>query len=275
MCLSMLKSFFSAFSSIQVTPLSGAYKFVSCPQPVKDTGCTYCELPQFPSNRQIDYERQLRNSKVALYKHALILHGLPDHKAWPRRFEMAPDSIISTLNALKRQYTDGYHPSLISMTSLQEPANVDCQLVGLYPDGLVIHVPNSRLKDFTRAFLDGKGGEDSKEKAALRETFKTRKLLKDYVLVCGHYKRDIRCGLLGPLVKAEFEKAFQLAQVPKEKVGLGYISHIGGHSFAANVLIFKKNGDVIWYGRVEQRNVQGIVLKTVLGNEIIEELYRG
>ena len=68
------------------------------------------------------------------------------------------------------------------------------------------------------------------------------------------------------------------------------ISHIGGHAFAGNVIIYfpkrwKPNpgkddasplaGKGVWYGRVEPRHVWGIVEETVMGGRIIEELLRG
>lgn len=67
------------------------------------------------------------------------------------------------------------------------------------------------------------------------------------------------------------------------------ISHIGGHAFAGNVVIYipkqwklrDRNvysplaGKGIWYGRVEPRHVWGIVEETIQKGRIIEELLRG
>ncbi|KAF6007950.1 hypothetical protein HII12_004362 [Brettanomyces bruxellensis] len=274
---------FSCTTKADSTSLSGKYKFVHCPKPVKDTGCTYCEIPQFPISHQIDHKRKLRNSTVALYKHVLLLSGFPDHQSWPRRFELSPGHVISDLTTLKRKFTDGYHPSLVSMTSLQEESMMPgfdfahSALLGLYPDGLAVEVPTRRLQEFVIAYLAGEPVDpaEKERQAELRSSFQSLELKKDYILVCGHAKRDIRCGTIGPLVMAEFKKAFEINRIPEESATLGYISHVGGHAFAGNVLVFKKNGDVIWYGRVEPKHVQGIVEKTVLGSEIIEELYRG
>jgi (2Fe-2S) ferredoxin len=68
----------------------------------------------------------------------------------------------------------------------------------------------------------------------------------------------------------------------------GIISHIGGHKFAGNVIIYvpKKAkapsrqphplaGCGIWYGRVEPRHVECIVTRTILNGEVIEDLFRG
>lgn len=276
------RSFSCTAKIAEATSISGNYRFVHCPKPVKDTGCTYCEPDLFTKSR-INHKKNLRNSTVALYKHVLLLNGSPDHESWPKRFEMNPGQPISDITMLKRKFTDGYHPSMVSMTSLQESKAVpgfdlsNSALVGLYPDGLAVEVPIDRMKDFVVAYLSGSSGSpgEKEQKEKLKSTFKSVKLTKDYILVCGHKKRDIRCGKMGPLVMAEFRKTFEMNHIQSETAALGYISHIGGHKFAANVLVFKKNGDVIWYGRVEPKHVQGIVEKTVLGNEIIEELYRG
>lgn len=64
---------------------------------------------------------------------------------------------------------------------------------------------------------------------------------------------------------------------------VGLISHIGGHKWAGNVIIyippsFKDNalaGKGIWYGRVEPGHVEGIVMKTVLEGKVVKELFRG
>lgn len=69
--------------------------------------------------------------------------------------------------------------------------------------------------------------------------------------------------------------------VPTARVGL--ISHIGGHKFAGNVIIyippsFQGNalaGKGVWYGRVGPEHVEGIVAKTVLGGKVIKDMFRG
>lgn len=133
------------------------------------------------------------------------------------------------------------------------------------------------------------------------------------VLICGHGGRDGRCGVLGPVIEEEFNRA-----LPREGIEVlhgpipimpndvsdsrliegavsqkivartGLISHIGGHKFAGNVIIYMPKGAKapsgeahalagcgIWYGRVEPRYVEGIVTRTVLSGEVIEDLFRG
>lgn len=131
------------------------------------------------------------------------------------------------------------------------------------------------------------------------------------VLICGHGGRDARCGVIAPVLKGDFERVLGMlgievrdgpveVQGPGEEgqeqgtdmVGgaarVGSISHIGGHKFAGNVILYippgyktedgkesKLAGCGVCYGRVEPRHVEGIVRETVLGGRVIEELFRG
>ena len=140
------------------------------------------------------------------------------------------------------------------------------------------------------------------------------------VLVCGHGGRDMRCGLLGPVLQAEFETALPRSGIQvltgpvaiKETAGdgeaqqaletpadlragspmstarVGLISHIGGHKFAGNVIIYipptmkTASGEAhplagcgIWYGRIEPRHVEGIVNETILKGRVIADHFRG
>lgn len=150
------------------------------------------------------------------------------------------------------------------------------------------------------------------------------------VLICSHGQRDSRCGVLGPLLHREFA-AYIDGEIPERAVAqvgpfaasawtsqptsttdrdpaapspipinVGTISHVGGHKWAGNVIVYVPPnaeasasthagpgqsqpqpqphplaGKGIWYGRVEPRHVQGIVEETVLRGRVIRELFRG
>ncbi|KAI7041609.1 putative transporter [Hortaea werneckii] len=130
-----------------------------------------------------------------------------------------------------------------------------------------------------------------------------RKVDEILVLICGHGGRDERCGSLGPILQKEFEDKLQRQNiallhdppvaeaeevntdvegyVPTARTGL--ISHIGGHKWAGNVIVyippsFASNplaGKGIWYGRVGPEHVEGIVAKTIMDGKVIKELFRG
>ena len=132
------------------------------------------------------------------------------------------------------------------------------------------------------------------------------------VLICGHGGRDKRCGVIGPVLRTEFEKGLRKGGVSvlegavdvntpalpaldgkrderyRAAARVGLISHIGGHKFAGNVIIYLPPGmktsrgeahplagSGIWYGRVEPKHVEGIVEETILGGKVIRDMFRG
>ena len=137
------------------------------------------------------------------------------------------------------------------------------------------------------------------------------------VLICGHNNRDRRCGVLGPLLRNEFqawtnpggpnsevvkmtrktkrvERLMDSAVPPEDwtktshPAQVGLVSHIGGHAWAGNVIVYLPSdhrvendtvpllaGKGIWYGRVEPRHVEGIINETIRKGRIIGELLRG
>ena len=133
----------------------------------------------------------------------------------------------------------------------------------------------------------------------------TREVSDVIVLICGHGGRDQRCGVMGPLLGAEFSRLLADRGVdtsggdgkgfpPVEDIDdsvvrarVGLISHIGGHAFAGNVIIYvppsfkvdgKRSplaGKGIWYGRVEPKHVEGIIEETIFRGNVIADLFRG
>ncbi|QSZ35817.1 hypothetical protein DSL72_006939 [Monilinia vaccinii-corymbosi] len=150
----------------------------------------------------------------------------------------------------------------------------------------------------------------SKEQADLLPAVKDVKGI--LVLICGHRGRDVRCGITGPILQAEFERilpvkgvqvlksavevgddnSIELLEGPNEPhvktARVGLISHIGGHKFAGNVILYipphmkTRDGEAhplagcgVWYGRVEPKHIEGIVQTTILEGKVIEEMFRG
>lgn len=134
------------------------------------------------------------------------------------------------------------------------------------------------------------------------------------VLICGHGGRDQRCGVIGPLLEKEFlrlqgdagkilksagtsngspedraEKGtrWRHPTVASARPRVALVSHVGGHKWAGNVIIYfppkyddgfgpsPLAGKGIWYGRVEPKHVQGIISETIKGGKVIKELFRG
>lgn len=85
-------------------------------------------------------------------------------------------------------------------------------------------------------------------------------------LVCGHTQRDSRCGVVAPHLLNELK-----AIINPNTDKIGTISHIGGHAYAGNLLMYPED---LWYGRVTPDKIQGLHHSRLQG-QIISSLYRG
>lgn len=120
------------------------------------------------------------------------------------------------------------------------------------------------------------------------------------ILICGHGGRDRRCGTMGPVLLAEFRRVLRKCgfstSVDDDGIGqvdgpnhanVGLISHIGGHKYAGNVIIYLPSnfassssanslaGKGLWYGRIEPKHVEGLVEETFVRGRVIEDHFRG
>lgn len=265
-------------------------KFVErCPPPAYDTGCTHCQLPVFPRNKQINYTKDLNGTAASMWKHVLtFLHGVTDFHELPSKIELVPGSLANEFDSIKRKVLSPHHPVTLSdalVSGLNIPFG-DQQKVFIYPDHKQVTFDMAHLPQFVEHYLLPENGlaevynpfsfvpQKSHSRTLHPELFSEEEIDTDLILICGHTQRDIRCGELAPLLKNEFEKVLERENL-SSSVKVGLISHIGGHAYAGNVIYFPKNSHPIWYGRVFPELVQGIVQETVIGKKIIRELYRG
>lgn len=113
----------------------------------------------------------------------------------------------------------------------------------------------------------------------------------------------MRCGVMAPALESEFQRVLRSQGFTStgkdgkddnevdgpEHANIGLISHIGGHKYAGNVIIYippemtvgasaephPLAGKGIWYGRVEPKYVQCIVHETILGGRVVTDHFRG
>lgn len=85
------------------------------------------------------------------------------------------------------------------------------------------------------------------------------------LLICAHNKRDKRCGITGPMLAGEFESRVAATKALAEqshntsinpKVRTFLVSHVGGHKFAGNVIVYPPG---LWFGRVKTCHVDTIL----------------
>lgn len=130
--------------------------------------------------------------------------------------------------------------------------------------------------------------------------FTTRSCPHDYIiLLCSQRTRDARCGQSAPLLRREFERHLRplglyrdLHDERPRGVGIYFISHVGGHKYSANVMIYRRqqkaggaNADVqgegeeqvereggqcIWLARVRPEDCEGIIKFTLLQGKVVK-----
>lgn len=128
------------------------------------------------------------------------------------------------------------------------------------------------------------------------------------ILLCSHRTRDARCGISAPILRRELERQLRplglLRDVDDERpggVGIYFVSHVGGHKYSANMLIYRRgqgtwddivgpepkgnhstNGQLdasehdqgavqgIWLARVSPKDCPDIVKHVVLAGRLFE-----
>ncbi|KAE8377761.1 sucrase/ferredoxin domain protein [Aspergillus bertholletiae] len=126
------------------------------------------------------------------------------------------------------------------------------------------------------------------------------------ILLCSQRTRDARCGQSAPLLRKEFERHLRPLGLYRDLddqrpggVGIYFISHVGGHKYSANVIVYRRRdlewyrkqdgkeetmtaeGDEgaaqgIWLARVRPEDCENIVRYTVLKGKVVKpEQIRG
>ena len=65
-----------------------------------------------------------------------------------------------------------------------------------------------------------------------------------HVFVCTHASRDARCGVCGPALVDAFRASVAADPALRDRVEVRGCSHVGGHKYAGNVLVFAPRGGV-------------------------------
>ncbi|KAF2836901.1 sucrose cleavage family protein [Patellaria atrata CBS 101060] len=294
---------------IQVPPPFPVIK--TCPSPT-------CECRPMPTGLDIDREQDLNGTMAAYGEHVLISTGKDDWKSRIEDEEIGPGELAREMKKLLGRggpHSDPYHNVMITNSSFPlsepfEPADTTVASAFLFPSFRYvpcIPLQGESIRNFVKGFvlpteLHPSYDAVSEEQRApllrqqsLQDEFEPMSVNQIVVLICGHGGRDLRCGVMGPLLHDEFEEKLkqQDIQVAYDESSMedyqaisarvGLISHIGGHKYAGNVIIYippsyndhPLAGKGIWYGRVSPEHVEGIVRTTIIEGKVIKEFFRG
>jgi Sucrase/ferredoxin-like len=115
------------------------------------------------------------------------------------------------------------------------------------PD-LITHIINNAPTNTSS--LDGSSPSDPTTSLPADLQLKTRPCPHKYlILLCSQKTRDARCGQSAPLLRREFERHLRPLGLYRDLhderpggVGIYFISHVGGHKYSANLLIYRRAG---------------------------------
>lgn len=123
---------------------------------------------------------------------------------------------------------------------------------------------------------------------------------KYLILLCSQGTRDARCGQSAPLLRRELERQLRPLGLYRDLnderpggVGIYFISHVGGHKYSANMMVYRRGepkrtvseqidagkGDAgaeteaaqcIWLARIRPEDCENVVKYTVLQGKVVK-----
>ncbi|KAL2828292.1 Sucrase/ferredoxin-like-domain-containing protein [Aspergillus cavernicola] len=296
--------------------------------------CSCPPTPSMPEGLPLDHDHPLSGTMAAYAQQIVICTGQRD---WTSRIEddgkgQSWGEVVRGVKGLMGRgglYADPFNNVMITNSSLS-PSSTAVSSSGvasafLFPSfkyfpSVPIHASDSSktsadLSTFVQAFLlptklspmtetlPEPRHSDLLRKPELAAKFDAVDLRHSpVILICGHGGRDMRCGVMAPILEEQFRKVLKSKGIVTpantnssdiDRPGhahIGLISHIGGHKYAGNVIIYipksMKYGDDssarhplagkgIWYGRIEPKHVEGVVENTILGGKVVSDHFRG
>ncbi|GET93717.1 hypothetical protein, conserved [Leishmania tarentolae] len=81
-----------------------------------------------------------------------------------------------------------------------------------------------------------------------------------FIFICSHFTRDARCGYCGSILVDLFRHALleKMGTSGAERVTVYSCSHVGGHIYAGNVIIYSRHGGIC-YGLFKPEDVPIVV----------------
>ncbi|KAF7591149.1 hypothetical protein BBP40_001923 [Aspergillus hancockii] len=234
--------------------------------------CVDCTV-HFPSKVKVETSRPLYGHIKDFHTHVLVATGKSD---WTERVESEKGSLMEAFDSSSNRSKQGR--MMVSASNLNKPTeDTDNDTQGttvlLLPSFTFVDSVNpGDVRELVDSFIDAPKGQPANSRLP------SRQCQHDYVvLLCSHKRRDARCGITAPLIKKEMERHLRPLGLYRDAdderpggVGIFFVSHVGGHKFSANVLIYrKKEEQMIWLARVKPEHCEGVVKYTVLKGKVV------
>ncbi|KAL5359766.1 Sucrase/ferredoxin-like-domain-containing protein [Aspergillus floccosus] len=233
--------------------------------------CADCTV-HFPSKVKIETSRPLYGHIKQFSTHVLVATGRSD---WTQKVEHEKGSLMEAFDSSSVKSKQGR--IMVSASNLNPPeSDLEKQTgttVLLLPSFTFVDgVSTGDIPELIDCFIDAPTGQP------VTSRLTSRPCEYDYmILLCSHKRRDARCGITAPLIKKELERHLRPRGLYRDTdderpggAGIFYVSHVGGHKFAANVLVYRrKEQQMIWLARVKPEHCQGLVEYTLLQGKVV------
>ncbi|CAM8978913.1 unnamed protein product [Rhodiola kirilowii] len=215
------------------------------------------------------YQTALKGTVDAYDRHVFLCYKGPED--WPARVEDEADSLPKVFAAaVKARRKDFLVKTKVTVCGGGDGSGLEDGDVLVFPDMVVYRgLKESDVEGFV---------EDVIVRGEPWSAGNKEEVTSTYVFVCAHGSRDKRCGVCGPVLLEKLKEEIG-ARGLSEQVVTSPCSHIGGHKYAGNLIIYGTDptGNVTghWYGYVTPDDVAELLDTHIGKGEIIEKLWRG
>ncbi|KAL4956446.1 Sucrase/ferredoxin-like-domain-containing protein [Aspergillus filifer] len=242
--------------------------------------CADCTI-SYPAKVKVETSMPLYGHIKQFHTHVLVATGKTD---WKDHIEKESGSLMEAFDKASGSKHGRMMVSASNLTSPEDESGGESKegtSVLLLPSfTFVDSIQNSDVSEVISSYIDAPLSQNPKEAITQipNSHLKIRPCEYDYVvLLCSHKRRDARCGITAPLIKRELERHLRPLGLNRDAdderpggVGIFFVSHVGGHKFSANVLVYrKKEQQMIWLARVRPEHCEGIVKYTLLEGKVV------
>lgn len=230
--------------------------------------CASCSI-KYPAKFKVDMEAKLYGEIDAWATHLLVATGKAD---WVKDISDEKGSLMEAI--AKNCATPDNGKMKLSASNIPVPEEHHDQEVGSQPTTTLIlpsfkfvdNVTPALASDLIRYFINTAPTTTTPLNAPLSTNSLQSTPLRSrpcphaaVILLCSQKTRDIRCGQSAPLLRREFERHLRPLGLYRDLeddrpggVGIYFISHVGGHKYAANVIIYRRR-DFNWYSKNQEK----------------------
>ncbi|KAL3443058.1 Sucrase/ferredoxin-like-domain-containing protein [Aspergillus insuetus] len=240
--------------------------------------CATCTI-KYPAKFDVDQEDELYGHVNGWSTHLLVATGKTD---WVRDVADEEGSVMEAID--RGGVLPGNGKLKLSASNMPVPDEYHHHEKGQQPTTVLLlpsftiieHVTPALVPELIRGFVDPavtnttplsvppapverkdiEGAPETKIVTSLRSRPCPHAAV---ILLCSQKTRDARCGQSAPLLRREFDRHLRPLGLHRDLdderpggVGIYFISHVGGHKYAANVIVYRRR-DFDWYKSAENR----------------------